>query len=128
MSKLYNLIDKKLTLSFLPPRSGKWEKTMMLLPPSGLASKCVCEVKTEVSNNFSVKTNYKYGRLPSKSKLAKAPYVEIEDNDDKNLFIVDREEGIRRKLAGENVSNLRIPGNVCFTDAGHIVALWLEEI
>lgn len=127
MSKLYNLIDKELTLTFLPPKTGKWEKTMVL-PPSGLTSKRVCEVKTEVSSMFSVKTNYKYGRLPSKSKLAKAPYDVIADNDDKNLFIVDREEGLRRKLAGENVSNLRIPGDVTFTDAKHIVAHWLEEI
>ena len=114
MSKIYNLIDKELTLTFLPPKTGKWEKTMVL-PPSE-------------SDMFSVKTNYKYGRLPSKSKLAKAPYDLIEDNDDKNLFIVDREEGLRRKLAGENVSNLRIPGDVTFTDAKHIVAHWLEEI
>ena len=101
-------------------------KTMVLLP-SGLTSKRVDEVE-EVPNMFSVKTNYKYGRLPSKSKLAKAPYAVIADNDDKNLFIVDREEGLRRKLAGENVSNLRIPGNVCSTDAERIVAHWLEEI
>ena len=127
MSNLYNLIDKELTLNFLNPRTGLWIETM-ILPPSGLTSKCVCEVETEVSNKFSVKTNYKYGRLPSKSKLAKAPYVVIADNDDKNLFIVDREEGLRRKLAGENVSNLRIPGNVSSTDAEHIVAFWLEEI
>ena len=126
MSNLYNLIDKELTLTFINLKTGKWEKTM-LLPPSGLTSKHVCEVKTE-SNVFSVKTNYKYGRLPSKSKLAKAPYAVIADNDDKNLFIVDREEGLRRKLAGENVSNLRIPGDVTFTDAEHIVAHWLEEI
>ena len=126
MSKLYNLIDKELTITFLPPKTGEWEKTMVL-PPSSLTSKCVCEVEVE-SNMFSVKTNYKYGRLPSKSKLAKAPYDVIADNDDKNLFIVDREEGLRRKLAGENVSNLRIPGDVTFTDAKHIVAHWLEEI
>lgn len=126
MSKLYNLIDKELTLIFLPPKTGEWKKTMVL-PPSGLTSKRVCEVEVE-SNMFSVKTNYKYGRLPSKSKLAKAPYDVIADNDDKNLFIVDREEGLRRKLAGENVSNLRIPGDVTFTDAKHIVAHWLEEI
>ena len=126
MSKLYNLIDKELTLIFLPPKTGEWEKTMVL-PPSGLTSKRVCEVEVE-SNMFSVKTNYKYGRLPSKSKLANIPYAVIADNDDKNLFVVDREEGLRRKLAGENVSNLRIPGNVCSTDAERIVAHWLEEI
>ena len=126
MSKLYNLIDKELTLIFINLKTGRWEKTM-ILPPSGLTSKCTGEAE-EVSNIFSVKMKYKYGRLPSKSKLAKDPYVVIEDNDDKNLFIVDREEGLRRKLAGENVSNLRIPGNVCSTDAERIVAHWLEEI
>ena len=126
MSKLYNLINKELTLNFLPPATGKWEKTM-ILPPSGLTSKCVYEVKTG-SSVFSMKTNCKYGRLPSKSKLANIPYAVIADNDDKNLFIVDREEGLRRKLAGENVSNLRIPGNMCSTDAERIVAHWLEEI
>ena len=99
----------------------------MILPPSGLTSKYTGEAE-EMSNIFSVKMKYKYGRLPSKSKLANIPYAVIADNDDKNLFIVDREEGLRRKLAGENVSNLRIPGNVCFTDAEHIVAHWLEEI
>lgn len=26
MSKLYNLIDKELTLTFLPPKTGEWEK------------------------------------------------------------------------------------------------------
>ena len=126
MSKLYNLIDKELTLIFINLKTGKWEKTM-ILPPSGLTSKCTGEAE-EVSNIFSVKINYKYGRLPSKSKLANIPYAVIADNDDKNLFIVDREEGLRRKLAGENVSNLRIPGNVRSTDAERIVANWLEEI
>ena len=126
MSKLYNLIDKELTLTFINLKTGKWEKTM-LLPPSGLTSKYTAEAE-EMSNIFSVKMKYKYGRLPSKSKLANIPYVVIADNDDKNLFVVDREEGLRRKLAGENVSNLRIPGNVSFTDAEHIVAHWLEEI
>ena len=126
MSKLYNLIDKELTLIFINLKTGRWEKTM-ILPPSGLTSKCTGEAE-EVSNIFSVKMKYKYGRLPSKSKLANIPYVVIADNDDKNLFVVDREEGLRRKLAGENVSNLRIPGNVCSTDAERIVAHWLEEI
>ena len=126
MSKLYNLIDKELTLTFINLKTGKWEKTM-LLPPSALTSKCTAEAE-EMSNIFSVKMKYKYGRLPSKSKLANIPYVVIADNDDKNLFVVDREEGLRRKLAGENVSNLRIPGNVCSTDAERIVAHWLEEI
>ena len=126
MSKLYNLIDKELTLIFINLKTGRWEKTM-ILPPSGLTSKCTGEAE-EVSNIFSVKIKYKYGRLPSKSKLANIPYDVIADNDDKNLFVVDREEGLRRKLAGENVSNLRIPGNVCSTDAERIVAHWLEEI
>ena len=126
MSKLYNLTDKELRLIFINLKTGKWEKTM-LLPPSGLTSKCTGEAE-EVSNIFSVKMKYKYGRLPSKSKLANIPYVVIADNDDKNLFVVDREEGLRRKLAGENVSNLRIPGDVTFTDAEYIVAHWLEEI
>ena len=126
MSNLYNLTDKELTLTFINLKTGKWEKTM-LLPPSGLTSKCTGETE-EVSNIFSVKMKYKYGRLPSKSKLANIPYVVIADNDDKNLFVVDREEGLRRKLAGENVSNLRIPGDVTVTDAEHIVAHWLEEI
>ena len=126
MSKLYNLIDKELTLTFINLKTGKWEKTM-LMPPSGLTSKYTGEAE-EISNIFSVKMKYKYGRLPSKSKLANMSYAVIADNDDKNLFIVDREEGLRRKLAGENVSNLRIPGNVCSTDAEHIVAHWLEEI
>ena len=126
MSNLYNLIDKELTLTFINLKTGKWEKTM-ILSPSGLTSKYTGEAE-EMSNIFSVKMKYKYGRLPSKSKLANIPYAVIADNDNKNLFIVDREEGLRRKLAGENVSNLRIPGNVCFTDAEHIVAHWLEEI
>ena len=126
MSNLYNLIDKELTLTFINLKTGEWEKTMKL-PPSRLTSKYTGEAE-EMSNIFSVKMKYKYGRLPSKSKLANIPYVVIADNDDKNLFIVDREEGLRRKLAGENVSNLRIPGNVSFTDAEHIVAHWLEEI
>ena len=99
----------------------------MLLPPSGLTSKYTAEAE-EVSNKNTEKMNYKYGRLPSKSKLANIPYVVIADNDDRNLFVVDREEGLRRKLAGENVSNLRIPGNVSSTDAERTVAHWLEEI
>ena len=126
MSNLYNLIDKELTLTFINLKTGKWEKTM-ILPPSGLTSKYTGEAE-EMSNIFSVKMKYNYGRLPSKSKLANIPYGVIADNDNKNLFIVDREEGLRRKLAGENVSNLRIPGNVCYTDVEHIVAHWLEEI
>ena len=84
-----------------------------------------------------MKINYKYNPIPPKEDvLANLKYTDYDDGQDRTLFVVEREEAIRRKLTGEDTSNLRVPAWIAEVHDGDgdldgsdgLITIWLEEI
>ena len=151
MSRIYNLTDKRITVyknneSFIPddlteeqkdnPESHSVEFVECLtLEPSGYSA--VDSVPLFGGDQLSMKINYKYNPIPPKEDvLANLKYTDYDDGQDRTLFVVEREEAIRRKLTGEDTSNLRVPAWIAEVHDGDgdldgsdgLITIWLEEI
>lgn len=150
MSRIYNLTAKRIFVyknngSFIPDDLTEEERNnpefqcaefvkCLTLEPSGYYA--VETVPVPGDDPLSMKVNYKYNPIPPKEDvLANLKYTDYDDGEDRTLFVVDREEAIRRKLTGEDTSNLRVPAWIAEVDddedidgSDGLITIWLEKV
>lgn len=128
MSKLYNLTNATINIfkyvgkvadESLDPSLrnrpehlvAQWKKWVSV-EPSGYQLRKLVAIDESDNDVLSTSVTYRNNQFPSKEEIAQLTFTEVDDGHDQTLFIVDREEGLRRKLMGVDTFDLRVPGTI----------------